>query len=382
MPMGDAKNHIAVRSPGPARSLIALCAALFSVIAVLSLKARAVPEVPRERLQVSAGWADESSCVECHDQGRTFWETGHARTLRRANDPASLALLGRLRETPAAVAEGIDVQIEAARQKVPVTSARADFVSRAGLDWCFGSGAHAQTWVATLSDSHNATDLLEFRWSWYHSTDTFALTPGQPDHIDEGYYGGLGWLFDQPLAQRCFSCHSSHLPVESGHIRQDQIKAGVTCQRCHGPRAEHVASQGRIHDPFWANVDQQESVNRCAECHRRAEEEKPENITQDNTSIVRFQPVGLTQSKCFTNSDMTCVTCHDPHRPLATQDSLGIWQCIQCHDGADSHRPICGARRTDDCLTCHMPKVRMDRPLEFTDHWIRVREVSVSGAKP
>lgn len=380
MQMRDAKNETALRSPILGRRLAALSAALFALTALLILKTRPRPEVPSERLQVSAGWADESSCVDCHEQGRTFWETGHARTLTRANDPASLALLSRLLETPAAVAEGVDAELQGATQQVPVTSTRAEVVSRVGLDWCFGSGAHAHTWVATLQDSHGATDLLEFRWSWYHSTGKFEITPGQPDRMDEGYYGGLGWLFDQPLAQRCFSCHASHLPVEAGRIRQDQIKPGVTCQRCHGPRAEHVASQGEIHDPFWASVDQQESVNRCAECHRRAEEEKPESITTDNTGIVRFQPVGLTQSKCFTNSDMTCITCHDPHRPLAAQDSLGIGQCVQCHDGTEPHKPICGAGHRDDCLKCHMPKVAMDRPLQFTDHWIRVREVS--GARP
>lgn len=109
--------------------------------------------------------------------------------------------------------------------------------------------------------------------------------------------------------------------------------------------------------------------------HRRADEQNPEDIRPGNVDIVRFQPVGLTQSPCFRSSpEMTCVTCHDPHRPLEAQDSLGIWQCVQCHDSAHQDQTTCSAGHRDDCLRCHMPKVRLDSPIRFTDHWIRVRE--------
>ncbi len=113
-------------------------------------------------------------------------------------------------------------------------------------------------------------------------------------------------------------------------------------------------------------------MNRCAQCHRRADEMDTEPIHPDNKNLARFQPIGITQSRCFNSPKMTCVICHDPHVPLDDQNLTGIWQCVQCHDGAKD-QVTCGAGQTDDCLSCHMPKVRGVAPLDFTDHWIRVR---------
>ena len=106
----------------------------------------------------------------------------------------------------------------------------------------------------------------------------------------------------------------------------------------------------------------------------RPEEVDADELRADDPDLARFQPVGLIRSKCFTVSQkMTCTTCHDPHRPLEAQDSLGDWQCIQCHDPAESSDTLCKAGQPENCLQCHMPKVQSTDPLRFTDHWIRVR---------
>uniref|UniRef100_A0A7C2JZA6 Cytochrome c-552/4 domain-containing protein n=1 Tax=Schlesneria paludicola TaxID=360056 RepID=A0A7C2JZA6_9PLAN len=327
---------------------------------------------PLDRLQSADGWADETSCVQCHEQGQTFWQTGHAQTLQRSSSELSRSLLAAFNASPDSLAEG--TQVATSDAGTWATNQHDGFLSRTQLDWCFGSGRHARTWVATLSDSRGATDLLEFRWTWYHSIEGFNVTPGQPDQPTAGYFGRLGVLFDQPKARRCFGCHASYVPLRDGEIQGHGIRTGVTCQRCHGPRAEHVATEGAVHNAFWEQASQEESVARCAECHRRADEVEPGEIRADNREIVRFQPIGLVQSACFRKSTLTCVTCHDPHRTLEAQDSTGIWQCLQCHDAAHEDRPGCRAGHTTDCLRCHMPKIKMDRPLEFTDHWIRVRD--------
>jgi formate-dependent nitrite reductase cytochrome c552 subunit len=226
-----------------------------------------------------------------------------------------------------------------------------------------------------LTGSWGETDLVEFRWSWYHAVNGFALTPGQPVDGIGGYFDRLGVMFDHPKARACFNCHASRVPLHDGRIDETALRPGVTCQRCHGPRAEHVATGGEVVDPSWRGADRMESVNRCAQCHRRADEQESARIRPENVDIVRFQPVGLVQSACFKGSEMTCVTCHDPHRPLEAQDSLGIWQCAQCHDASHGGQSVCRAGHVDECLDCHMPKVRLDAPVLFTDHWIRIRQV-------
>ncbi|MDA1252226.1 MAG: multiheme c-type cytochrome [Planctomycetota bacterium] len=332
----------------------------------------------RDAVEIPIGLADESGCVECHEQAESFSLTGHARTLTRATHPDSLAALRQLKQTASALAEGLRVELpseETSSNAVRVTQSSGEEArSELKLDWCFGSGEHARTWVGTLNDSWGATDLVEFRWTHFHATGGFDVTPGQVDSPPPGYFQGLGVLYDAPKARSCFACHATSLTVSEGRLDAASLKPGVTCQRCHGSRQAHVDSEGKVGDSFWRTATQLESVNRCGQCHRRADEQEPDTITTDNVDIVRFQPVGLVQSACFRGSpQMTCMTCHDPHRPLSAQDSLGIRQCVQCHDGAEGHDPFCGAGHRDDCLRCHMPKIQSRRPVEFTDHWIRIR---------
>ncbi len=327
---------------------------------------------PLPRYAASDHWADETSCRDCHEQAETFPHTGHFNTLSRATAPDSLKSLQSFASAPPEAAG--DVSLTVTEETVDVLHHVNGTSRRATLDWCFGSGRHARTWVGLLDDSWGMSDLIEYRWTQYHAINGFDITPGQSAHADPTAFEFIGLLFDEPKARRCFACHATRLSVESGHLDQSSIHPGVRCQRCHGPRGRHVDSDGVISHDRVSDLTPLESIHRCAECHRRAEDQPPEDIREDNPEIARFQPVGLVQSACFQKSDsLTCTTCHDPHRSLESQDSLGIWQCVQCHAPQRPH-PVCAAGESDDCLSCHMPKVRGEAPLDFTDHWIRVRK--------
>lgn len=333
---------------------------------------RTPPRLPEDVALRPDGWADESTCASCHEQAESFHLTGHAHSLLPATDDVSRARLREFAESPVAIAAGI--RVDADGETIRVFHDDGDRVRELQLDWCFGSGEHAHTWIGLLDDSWGTNDLVEFRWSWYHSIDGFDLTPGHTREQPEGHFGRLGVLHDHPKTYRCFACHSTRLNISEGRLETAAIHTGVTCQRCHGPRQRHVQSQGEIVDDTWQKASQLDAVYRCAQCHRRAEEQLPESITPENASIARFQPIGLMESACFKMSAMTCTTCHDPHRPMSMQDSRGIWQCVQCHDPQRPQQTTCAAGHRDDCFRCHMPQVRMEAPLLFTDHWIRVRD--------
>jgi len=352
------------------RPFLALCIAIVITLTLFrwgSVSFYVSPLVDIDSLSVTEGRADEQSCINCHVQAEEFSATGHANALTRAGSPEVLELLSRLGDSQQALDEGILVDPQAGVSLV-------DGSSSISLDWCFGSGRHARTWVSTMGDSQGATDLLEFRWTWYSESDAFDVTPGQPEEHFSTHLGPFGVLYDHSKARRCFACHSSYLAIDDGRLRLEDIETGVNCQRCHGQRAAHVASDGEIRDNFWQTASPIDAVNRCAQCHRRPEEVDADELRADDPDLARFQPVGLIRSKCFTVSQkMTCTTCHDPHRPLEAQDSLGDWQCIQCHDPAESSDTLCKAGQPENCLQCHMPKVQSTDPLRFTDHWIRVR---------
>ena len=162
----------------------------------------------------------------------------------------------------------------------------------------------------------------------------------------------------------------------------EHAELGVSCGRCHLKTASHARSDGELPtSPAWTALTALESINRCGECHRRADEFTRDELTVDNSLLIRFAPVGLAQSKCFQDlaeGRLDCLTCHNPHQAAATDAEYYRQRCLDCHAVQEQpdpkSAPICAAEpMSSDCLNCHMPKVDVSPHLRFTDHWIRVR---------
>lgn len=257
------------------------------------------------------------------------------------------------------------------------------------VDWVFGSGRHAQTPVSIPPDSYARAGLLEHHATWYRG---FGLdwTIGH-----RGVHGtGLDSLGDwnpHEVVLRCFGCHTTWMPLKSnGRIDFERIITGVRCQRCHKDADDHFRSmqegEARARMERWSLLSPAESVSRCGECHRSTSDFKPEDLRPDNPDLLRFAPVGLSRSPCFqkqtsvTTADGTpgrldCTTCHDPHAPARNDPAGYIQTCLRCHGPQAHQAQVCAMEpMTSQCLECHMPRISFDRHVEFTDHWIRVRE--------
>jgi hypothetical protein len=97
-------------------------------------------------------------------------------------------------------------------------------------------------------------------------------------------------------------------------------------------------------------------------------------------SSARSQPFRLEESKCWGKGDarLTCIACHDPHKPLQTDASAYDGVCSSCHvkagekkSGVHPGEP-CPAN-TKNCVSCHMEKVYVpEMHYKFTDHRIRI----------
>jgi tetratricopeptide (TPR) repeat protein len=87
----------------------------------------------------------------------------------------------------------------------------------------------------------------------------------------------------------------------------------------------------------------------------------------------------LRQSQCWIHSKdrLTCLTCHDPHSALHSQET-GHYNsvCQRCH--ASKLREMVGAENhtsANNCIDCHMPKRRTNDVVHvvMTDHRIQAR---------
>jgi hypothetical protein len=116
-------------------------------------------------------------------------------------------------------------------------------------------------------------------------------------------------------------------------------------------------------------------VQVCGEWHRLPPlgNSSPEPEIEDPVS-VRFAPIGLMASRCFTESrKLACITCHDPHtdgRPRS--DRFHTERCLACHGDTPAPASSCRRAKREDCLPCHMRPVSLTDYLKFTDHRIRI----------
>jgi hypothetical protein len=111
----------------------------------------------------------------------------------------------------------------------------------------------------------------------------------------------------------------------------------------------------------------------CGDCHRHPTQAPPGRIRPDDPTLARFQPLGMMQSRCYTESggQLSCIQCHDPHARPHSDAPYYENACLECHQGAGKR--ACPVQPGGGCLPCHMPPVDAGQGIGFTDHWIRVR---------
>jgi hypothetical protein len=254
------------------------------------------------------------------------------------------------------------------------------------LQWAFGTGEVGQTYVY-----QNAGVFYESRVSFYPVLQGLDLTLGHHPPAAADLGDALGRAMVVSETRLCFGCHTTR-STTSGQFDVNSLIPGISCEACHGPGAKHVAAMRHkqtkpglptILNP--ARLDPSDSVDFCGACHRTAWDVALSNAV--GVARVRFQPYRLEKSRCWGKGDarLTCLACHDPHRPLVRDPAAYDNQCLSCHGakagveaGATSRQGggvssrVCPAG-TSKCVTCHMAKYEIPGShAQFTDHWIRV----------
>jgi Cytochrome c3 len=332
-------------------------------------------------------YAGESVCRECHSEEASS----------QINTPMAKAAfqIGARTQSPIIPAGSLQngsylyrISSDNLGSKLAVTSGKQTVTSNIG--WIFGAGVHGQTYILEIKSS-----LFESQVSTFAGSHGMDLTPGHSQMEAGDLKNALGERLSELTAKLCFGCHTTHSSTDSKFDVTHAIP-GVRCEACHGPGLDHVKAitAGKIDEALKAimnpsHLSPVDSVDFCGACHRTAMD-VVESEGAYGPVNVRFQPYRLEKSRCWgTRGDdrLTCIACHNPHKPLVQNESSYDAQCLGCHSPeggpeggrkqADSHganqiHAVC-PKASANCASCHMPKY--DVPgmhAKFTDHFIRV----------
>lgn len=316
---------------------------------------------------------ESHSCLECHAEiVEEFQSAPHARTLASASDYSHWdRFLGKSFEDPSTK---LNYRFEQRNSEYILKCESMNQMVR--IDWIFGSGEHAQTPVSLSKDSEGKPQLQELAVSWYPENG-LGLTLGQTGRDIEKIHP-LGTFHSGTTSEECFACHSTWLTLDEGQFVSNHIIPNVGCVRCHYDAKKHASRQSEglpvtLEDLSLLNAT--ELNRRCGVCHRSPDEIPEQDLTPDNNLLIRFAPVGMSMSRCFTESQgIKCTLCHNPHRLEDRSGAAFARVCHDCHNPTQPNHTVCLKVKPDsnECLSCHMPQVEVQDSLQFTDHWIRV----------
>lgn len=251
-------------------------------------------------------------------------------------------------------------------------------VKTAKFDMVIGSGRKGQSYLSWVKDSA----LAQLPITYFSPAGQWSNSPGYRPHHP---------AFNRPITSRCLECHSTFFQTATAdgqkqeRFSRNRIILGVECEKCHGPAAQHVAfhqANKSNEAKFIVNpgkLPRERVLDLCALCHGGAlQKTKPSfsfapgdtlsnyfslqaaMLNADNIDVHGNQAGLLYLSKCFTQSNLTCLNCHNTHEPEADKLPIFSQRCATCH--AEGHEKTCKLTATigpaiqQNCIDCHMPK--------------------------
>jgi len=259
------------------------------------------------------------------------------------------------------------------------------------LEYFLGSGHLGVTYLYSVNGY-----LLESPVAYYTDRQAYDMKPGLSSF--QTMPPAL------PITAGCMRCHMSSVQrADPGSHNRYQgppfLHGGITCERCHGDTAVHVATGGKapVVNPIKLDPERRDSV--CINCHLEGDT----SVEHDGRSVLDYKPgdrisdfvsyfiyagenvngrgvseieeLNLSKCKRVNGDRMSCMSCHDPHYTPSAKDRSSFYRakCLACHSQKKyltSHYP-----GTPDCTGCHMPSGNAKNipHVAWTDHRIRQR---------
>jgi Cytochrome c554 and c-prime len=339
--------------------------------------------------QARDGYVGDDACKSCHaTQVESFHQTAHYLT---STLPTGHAILGSF--TPGSnILKTSNPNLVFRMEAKPGGFFQTANSRSERFALVVGSGEKGQTYLFWDGDQ-----LFELPVSYWADVG-WVNSPGYRDGVAD---------FERPVIPRCLECHTTYFdpqPPPSNSYNQAGLSLGIQCEKCHGPGKQHVqreqakpSADPAILNPAHFSRDRQ--MDLCAWCHGGHGQplqpsfsylpgeplEKFINLPKpDPTAPIDVhgnQVETLKQSRCFLQSSMTCLTCHNVH--VAQHDLTQFSQrCLGCHRSNSATFSKPDHPVSNNCIDCHMPRQETNlivfnfagqqvRP-KMRNHWIRV----------
>lgn len=327
--------------------------------------------------------AEADACGQCHPQEVAgYLETGMGRSIaRRAEQPPGAfehAVSGSS-FTVARSDSGMTQRVE-----------RDGLAATYPVEYVIGSGNAAFGYLIRVGQAVYQSPI-----AYYAKRSRWGMAPGYEEHPAPD--------FDRPVLPECLWCHVDRpqaVPLsQNSYAGSDLGLEPISCARCHGDGAAHLAKPAAetIVNPAKLQPVERDSV--CEQCHLSGElrvlnpdrsfgDFRPGMRLEDVLSVYvgdfgdnapgRFKVVShveqLQLSACYrqSNGSMWCGTCHNPHERPTEPVSHYRARCLDCHEGTlpDGH-----VEPAADCVSCHMARRASHDSghSAFTDHLIVAR---------
>jgi tetratricopeptide (TPR) repeat protein len=335
------------------------------------------PITPEPSLYLGA-----SRCASCHPkETKTHDRSRHSRTLHRGSALLDLPFPDK----PLADPDNPEVihTFKRDRERIRVETRAGDRVYQTVVEYAFG----VREGYVTMIGRDEEKKYRALRLSSYHTAKGIEWGPTSGDVPDSDATENIR---GEPIPARdgvvrCVYCHVTNFrdyrepPPETG-FGPTAADAGIGCERCHGPGGNHLAAiKAGFPDRAIVNAGTASSAAitaQCADCHVVGS--IPDiKAAPDDPSYVRSPGLTLTFSRCYTesNGELSCLTCHDPHRD--DDEPVGFYEtkCMTCHSQNNASQIACRVNPSTNCLDCHMPKIPVAvLHSSLTDHFIRARK--------
>jgi hypothetical protein len=270
--------------------------------------------------------------------------------------------------------------------------------SAAEVQFTLGSGRQALAYLIQRDGFVFLSSITR-----YVRAERWDLSPG---------YEKKNLHFERPVLDTCLFCHANRVENAAGTVNRYEppIFRGhaIGCERCHGPGELHVRRPAIVNgrDVTIVNPGALEPALRdavCEQCHLSGQNriERLDRRNEDFRPGLPFQQFWIAlsvagiaenrfvnqveqmhESRCYRASRgrLGCISCHDPHRLPKPEEEVAYYRqrCVECHAEQGCSLPTAVRQtrsRDDDCIGCHMPRLRSSDVFHgaATDHRIRRR---------